>query len=134
MSKTTKETITTQDNGPTPVIVQTVEQPDATSYQTVEYLIYFLFGVLEVLLAFRLFLMMTGANLSSSFVSTIYNFTNIFVLPFNGIFNSGVVQGTGSANLVFEPSTLIALIVYAVLAFGIVKLIQVLSGKKQESD
>lgn len=33
---------------------------------------------------------------------------------------------------VFEPSTFIALIFYAVLAVGIVKLIQILSREKEE--
>jgi len=134
MPQTVKETITTEENGPAPVIVQTVEQPEATGYQTAERLIYFFFGALEILIAFRLVLMMTGASLSSGFVSFIYNFSQIFVLPFNGIFRTGVAQVAGSTSLVFEPSTLVAIIVYAVLALGIVKLLRVISGKKQESD
>ena len=134
MSQTTKETVTTENNGPVPVVVQEVQQPKATGYQTAEYLIYFFFGALEVLLVFRLVLMMTGASLASSFVAMIYNFTQIFVLPFNGIFRSGVAQVAGSTNLVFEPSTLVAIIVYAVLALGIVKLLRVVSGRQQEAE
>lgn len=134
MAQTVKETITTQENAPAAVTVQSAQQPEATAFQTVEYIIYFIFGALEVLLIFRLILMMTGASLSSGFVKFIYDFSQIFVLPFNGIFPSGVADIAGSTNLVFEPSTLVALVVYAVLALGIVKLLRVVSGKKQESD
>ena len=61
----------------------------ASNAQTVEYLIYFLFGILEVLLAFRLIFKLTGASLSSAFVGLIYGLTGIFILPFEGIFRRG---------------------------------------------
>jgi len=78
---------------------------------------YFILGVLEVLLALRLLLRLLGANEVSGFVSFIYSLTHIFVGPFNGIFND---QALGRS--VFETSTLIAMIVYALLAWGIVSL------------
>lgn len=89
-------------------------------------LIYFIFGTIEVLLLFRLFFKFTGAGATGAFVRTIYEITNLFVLPFNGIFprefNEGVVTTS-----VFEPSTLIALVTFAILAMAIVKIIGVLS-------
>jgi len=111
--------------------MNTPSKNDATSSQTVEYLIYFLLGLLEILLAFRFFFKLTGANLSSAFVKMIYNLTGIFILPFEGIFRREYAQGVETTS-VLEPSTLTAIIVYAVLAWGIVKLVQILSGKKQE--
>jgi hypothetical protein len=132
MSQTVQETITTRDRPVTPVIVRTVQSAEATSYQTAEYIIYFIFGAIEILLAFRLILMLSGASLSSGFVKFIYDFSQIFVGPFDNIFRTGVAQVTGSTNLVFEPSILVAIAVYTVVAFGIVQLIRVLSGKKQE--
>ena len=62
----------------------------------------------------------------------IYNLIGIFILPFEGIFRRGYTQGVETTS-VLEPSTLTAIIVYAVLAWGIVKLVQILSGKKQDS-
>ncbi|MCX6706357.1 MAG: hypothetical protein NTV24_04650, partial [Candidatus Woesebacteria bacterium] len=59
--------------------------------------------------------------------------TGIFILPFEGIFRRGFSQGIETTS-VLEPSTLVALIVYAVLAWGIVKLLRVLSGKVQKED
>jgi len=103
----------------------------ATNSQTIEYLVYYFFGILEVLLAFRLILKLAGANLYSAFVGLIYGITGIFVLPFLGIFHQGYTQGAVTT-AVFEPSTLVALIVYGVLAWGIVKLLRITSGEQQE--
>ncbi len=136
MAEISKETITTQGNNINPVVNTTTKNTSvkstATSSQTVEYLVYFFFGALEMLLVFRLILKVTGANIASAFVGLIYGLTGIFILPFEGIFHRGFSQGieTGS---VFEPSTLVAIIVYAVLAWGIVKLLSILSGEKQVS-
>ena len=102
----------------------------ATSYQTVEYLIYFLFGALEVLLIFRLVLKLIGANSFSAFASLIYGITGIFLWPFEGIFRLWSTQAAGT-NPIFEPSTLVAIVVYGVLAVGVVKLVRIFSGKQQ---
>jgi len=129
MAEFIKETITTQKDN-TNTVTKTPTKKGATSSQTVEYLVYFLFGVLEILLAFRLVLKLTGANISSAFVGLIYGLTGIFILPFEGIFRRGFAQGVETTS-VFEPSTLVAIIVYAVLAWGIVKLLRILSGERQ---
>ncbi|OGM09875.1 hypothetical protein A2W13_01055 [Candidatus Woesebacteria bacterium RBG_16_36_11] len=98
-----------------------------------EYLIYFLFGILEVLLVFRLIFKLMGASNSSAFVGLIYSITGIFILPFEGIFRRGFTQGLETTS-VLEPSTLVAIIVYAVLAWGIVKLVRIFSGERQQTD
>jgi hypothetical protein len=63
-------------------------------------------------------------------VGLIYGITGIFILPFEGIFHRGYTQGVETTS-VLEPSTLVAIIVYAVLAWGIVKLLRILSGQQQ---
>lgn len=135
MAETSKETVTTQGNNVNPVVNTTTKSTSvkstATSSQTVEYLIYFLFGALEIILAFRLLLKLTGASISSAFVGLIYRLTGIFILPFEGIFRRGFAQGVETIS-VFEPSTLVAIIVYAFLAWGIVKLLRILSGEQQQ--
>lgn len=105
---------------------------EATKSQTTEYLIYLFFGALEILLAFRLVLKFMGASTSSTFVTWIYGLSRIFILPFEGIFRRGLNQGLETTS-VLEPSTLVAIIVYSILAWGIVKLVRVLSGEKQDS-
>ena len=131
MAEIVKQKVTTQNQGP--VTARTTEVKSvATSFQTIEYLIYFFFGALAILLAFRLVLKLTGASMSSAFVGLIYGLTGIFILPFEGIFRRGYTQGIETTS-VLEPSTLVAIIVYAVLAWGIVKLIRIFSGEKQQT-
>lgn len=132
MTEINKETVITKENNSEPVSSTKIEktQNKATASQTVEYLVYFILGALEILLAFRLVLKLTGASISSAFVGLIYGLTGIFTLPFEGIFHRGIARGVETA-AIFEPATLVAIIVYAVIAWGIVKLIRILSGDKQ---
>lgn len=130
MAELVKETVTTESSGP---VIKSTSNDQATNYQTVEYLVYFLFGALEILLAFRLILRLTGANSFSVFVNLIYGVTGVFIVPFQGIFSQTTTQGIATT-AVLEPATLVALVVYAVLAIGIVKLVRILSGKKQQAE
>ncbi len=102
----------------------------ASSAQRTEYLIYYLFGTLEFLLAFRLIFKLAGASLSSGFVNFIYSVTNLFIWPFEGIFRRGFMPGVETTSVI-EPATLVALGVYALLAWGIVKLVRISSGEEQ---
>ena len=132
MTEIVKETVTTGSTSPNTVNVVSrspVEVP-ASETQTVEYLIYYLLGALEILLAFRLILKLTGASISSGFVSMIYGLSNIFIWPFEGIFRRGFAPGV-ETTAVLEPATLVALIVYAIVAWGIVKLVRIASGNQQ---
>ena len=135
MTEIVKETITTQspqsDNDN--IVAATPVKAEATNSQTAEYLIYFFFGALEILLAFRMVLKLAGASIGSSFVGLIYSLTGIFIAPFEGIFRRGFAQGVETTS-VLEPSTLVALIVYAVLVWGIVKLLRILSGEQKQTD
>ncbi len=130
MAEIIKETFRTQGNNKRNVIQPT--KVEATSSQTIEYLIYFVFGALDILLAFRLVLKLMGASLSSGFVDFIYAITGIFIMPFEGIFRRGFAQGVETTS-VLEPATLVALVVYIILAWGIVKLVRITSGEKQNS-
>lgn len=103
----------------------------AAQSQTVAYIIYFLFGVIEILLIFRLLFKLTGASPVSSFVSFIYSMTQIFIVPFVGIFRQATTPGI-ETTAVLEPATLVAIVVYAVLAWGIIQLVVIMSGRSQE--
>ena len=85
------------------------------SYQ----IIWYILGVIEIVLAFRVILKLLGANTFSGFTSFIYAISGPFALPFAGILGTTV-----SSYYVFEWSTLIAMAVYAVIAYGIVALFQ----------
>lgn len=127
MEKIIKETVVTDSNGITQTKVAQVETR-ATETQTLIYLVYFFFGVLDILLVSRYMLRLFGASTANSFVELVYGITGILIAPFVGIFRIGVSQGVETSS-VFEPATLIAIIVYLVLAWGIARLIEIVSGK-----
>lgn len=87
-------------------------------------MIYWILALLETLLAFRLLLKLLGANTGSLFVSFIYSVSQAFVMPFTGVFRSPAAQGIETQS-VLEPATLIAMIVYALIAYGIIKLVDI---------
>ncbi len=130
MTEIIKESVTSENQGQTAAVTTEVKS-EASGSQTIEYIIYFIFGLLDILLAFRLILKLTGASTSSGFVNLIYDITRIFILPFEGIFNQGSADILETTS-VFEPATLVALVVYGILAWGIVKLIRIFSGETQE--
>ena len=120
-SSTTVTESTVQTNG---MPVSPGEHPAKTytkkkaifrAYQVIWYIL----GVIEVLLTFRIVLKALGANSYSGFANLIYALSNPLALPFRGIFQTNVVEGS-----VFEWSTIVAGLVYAILAYGIIQLFQ----------
>ena len=84
--------------------------------------IWYLVGLIEVMLLFRFVLKLLGANPSSGFVDFVYAVTGVLTAPFDNIF--GVAkQQAGDVSSVFEPSILVAAAVYALIGWGIVKLL-----------
>jgi len=83
--------------------------------------IWLLLGFLEAVLALRFIFKLIGVNPSNSFASILYGFTNLFVAPFANL------TGTPSAEgMVFEFTTLIAMLVYALVFYGIERLVYVI--------
>jgi hypothetical protein len=92
--------------------------------------VYFLLGVIEVLLGFRFIFKLLGANPQNGFVAFIYSMSGIFSAPFSGIFDSLVSPGL-AAKSVFEPAAIIGMIVYAVIAWGIISLIRIKANNRE---
>lgn len=82
---------------------------------------YFVLGVLEVIMGLRLLFRLLGANEDNSFITFLYSLSHVFVGPFNGIFND---QALGRS--VFELSTVVAMLVYALIAWGLVSLFRLI--------
>ena len=87
-------------------------------------LVWYAVGLVEVLLAFRFVLKLLGANPTSGFVDFIYTVTGVLTAPFDNIFGVAKPEA-GDVQSVFEPSILVAAVVYALIGWGIVKLINV---------
>lgn len=132
MTEVTKETITTQ-KGDADTIVSAPTKVAATNSQTIEYVVYFFFGALDIILAFRLLLKIMGASATSAFVRLVYGLSGLFILPFEGIFRRLFTQGIETTS-VLEPSVIVAIIVYAILAWGVVRLIRIFSGEQQSAE
>ena len=91
-------------------------------------LVWLLLGILETLFALRFILKLIGANPSSPIAMFIYGFTSLFLFPFASL------TGTPSlGNMVLEVSTLIAMVIYALLAWGLERLIWVIFYRPQGS-
>lgn len=81
-------------------------------------IVWYILGLVEVLLAFRFVLKLLGANPAADFTNLIYTATYIFAAPFLSVFRISQVAGS-----IFEWTTLLAMFVYWVAAIGIVKLL-----------
>jgi hypothetical protein len=77
-------------------------------------IVWYVLGILEVLLAFRFFLKLAGANPYAGFTQIIYTITYPFAAPFLDVFRISVVEGK-----VFEWTTLLAMVVYWLIALAI---------------
>ena len=75
-----------------------------------------IFGLMGIVLAFRLVFKALAANPDSGFVKIIYDITGPFVKLFEGIFDN-ITINDGAVRAVLEPSTLIAMIVVAIVAW-----------------
>jgi hypothetical protein len=81
-------------------------------------LVWYAFGVLEVVLIARFFFELTAANSAAGFVKFILGLSQPFAWPFNSIFP---VPRDG--NNIFDTNILIGMVVYAVIAWGITRLL-----------
>lgn len=83
-------------------------------------LVWLLFVILEGLIALRVLFKLIGVNPENAFASLLYSVTNIFVAPF-----ASLVSAPAAAGMVLEISSIIAMIVYLLIAWVTVKLINV---------
>ena len=93
---------------------------------------YYMFGVLEVLFAFRLIFKVLRANPQNGFVAFIYSITKLFLAPFAGIFRTAVSDGIETQS-VLELTLIIAMVIYAALCWAFVQLI-IIGSNLRESD
>jgi hypothetical protein len=83
--------------------------------------IYFIFGVINVLLVMRFVLLLLGANEVSPFVNLIYSLSRAFVLPFRGIFGEPDLGAS-----VIELAALVGIVVYSLVAYGLVRVVELI--------
>ena len=81
-------------------------------------LIWLALGILEGLIALRIGLKLIGANPESPIVSLIYGFTYLFLFPFEGM-----TATPAAGSMVLELSSLFAMVIYALIAWAVERVI-----------
>jgi uncharacterized protein YggT (Ycf19 family) len=81
-------------------------------------IVYWVFGVIEAIVAMRFALRLLGANPAAQFTKFVYQLSTALIAPFLAVFPTPRVQGAA-----FDWSALLAMAVYALVAWGIVALI-----------
>jgi uncharacterized protein YggT (Ycf19 family) len=85
--------------------------------------VWFIVGVVDIFVAARFLGKLFGASAQSAFVNFIYQVSSPMVAPFTGIFGD-----TGSKTNTFETASLVAIVVYAVVGWGLVALIRIVTA------
>lgn len=80
-------------------------------------IVWYALGVIEALLAIRFILKLLGANPAAGFSNFIYDVSYIFLAPFLTVF-----QATQFGDSIFEWATLLAMVIYYLIAWGIIRL------------
>lgn len=92
-------------------------------------LVMYFAGLIGVLLFTRFLLRLFAANFDNVFVKVIYGITKIFLWPFVGIFKAESLTDL-DPNSVFEPITILAIFIYALIGWGISCLIGILKSNR----
>jgi hypothetical protein len=98
----------------------------ALAARFISYLVYFYIIVVEIILFLGFFLLLFGANPSSSFVEWAYRNLDRAMTPFRGIFTPIELGTTGGNEVesVFDTSILFAMIIYGIVGILVYSLIQ----------
>ncbi|MHB1153078.1 MAG: YggT family protein [Eubacteriales bacterium] len=129
-SKTTVVKETTEIPVQKNIYVKTTENTiteDRRGINKAKKIIYYMLGVIEALLICRFILKLLGANPVNTFVQIIYSVTGVLLWPFSGIFRTAVSAGIETKSYI-EPAVIIAMIIYALVTWGIVRLIVILNS------
>jgi hypothetical protein len=84
----------------------------------VSQVIWFVTAILEALIGIRVLLKLMAANPQAGFAQFVYNVTAVFLAPFAGLMPTPSAGGS-----VLELASIFAMIIYALLAWGVVRAI-----------
>jgi uncharacterized protein YggT (Ycf19 family) len=84
-------------------------------------LIWLLLGILEAAIALRVVFKLIAVNATNPFASLLYNVTDLFVAPF-----ASLIGAPAAGGMVLEISSIIAMIVYFLIAWALERIVYVL--------
>lgn len=102
-------------------VVRNVDLEYREALYKISQFIWLLFGGIEALIGIRVILMLIGANPANTFTAFVYQLSALFLWPFQNIVANPAFQ-----NYVLEITSIIAMIIYPLIGWAIVKLIWVL--------
>jgi len=113
------------DNNPNNERRTEVVSDQADSRVIAKRIIWYIAGFIVALLALRIVLLLLAANQGNTFVDFIYGLSGFFAMPFYGIFSYQPVYGSST----FEVSSVVAIVIYLLIAWGIAKLFTLTSAR-----
>jgi uncharacterized protein YggT (Ycf19 family) len=118
-----------EDHPTQAVPVEPVQRaPVVTLSDRAALIVWLVLGFVEALLITRVVLKALAANPAAGFVQFVYSVSAPLVVPFQGIFPT-----PATARSVLELSSLVAIVVYALIAWGIVRLLAILDPRQGQS-
>jgi hypothetical protein len=100
----------------------------AAAVDWVSRVIWFLVGLMSILLAIRFVLLLTGANESAGFAQLIYGLTGWMVAPFAGLFGRPLTYPGAASTGIVEFESLVAIAVYVLIGWLVTKLASLMLG------
>lgn len=121
-----QETVTTQEPGyaATEQVTRDVAAERRQSTFQVNRIVWSILGLLEILLGMRFVLKLIAADANSGFGAFMYGITGPFIAPFEGLLGT-----PASGGMILEVTTLVAMAVYALLFWGIARVIEIVTDR-----
>ncbi len=121
-----EETVVTQQPGyaATEQVTRDVAAERRLGLFQVTRIVWSILVLLEVLLGLRFMLKLIAANPGSGFAAFMYGITGPFIAPF-----AGLVGTPTSGGVILEVTTLIAMAIYALIFWGVVRVIQIVADR-----
>ncbi len=121
-----EETVVTQQPGyaSTEQVTHDVAAERRLGFYQATRIIWTVLGILLILSGLRFMLKLIAANPNSGFAVFIYGITGVFMAPF-----AGLVGTPSSGGMIFEVTTLIAMAVYALFFWVVVRMLQVVADR-----
>ncbi len=98
-------------------VVENVDAGRRTAISRITQLIWLFLGVLEAIIGLRVLLKLIAANPANPLAKFVYGFSDLFLWPFQGLTIEPSAQG-----MVLEIPAIIAMFVYALIGWAIVRL------------
>jgi uncharacterized protein YggT (Ycf19 family) len=114
-----EESTMVNEAGGAPVREASVVKSSTPARRAME-VIYLLFGIIDAILLIRLVLKLLGANPHAGFAQFMYGLTDFFLAPFKGLLPT-IVSGQS----VLELSLIFAILIYSLIAVGLVRLVAI---------